>query len=146
MYIKPLLLDLLLEAAAQPASVYTPPWGSYGGINDRFAFAHPDAAAVYGLRLNEVEARTALKHPMHSEALLKFTLEREGLVWRAANGVLFARVRLDGSVEGQDLDIEGFPKHTLALPKGSAYLMRDAFGLLSIRSHFALPNVTALCY
>lgn len=67
-------IDPIALMNAEPRVVYTPYWGRWGGLNDRFAFGSPDVATAYGRRLELAEKYAASK-PLHSEHFLKWTMQ-----------------------------------------------------------------------
>lgn len=79
-------------------AVFLPRWQSWGGLNDRFAICRTKRAIkTYGCRLDEAlnfcEER---KSSLHSESLLKFSLERSGIPV-VPFGLRASRVRSTGA-------------------------------------------------
>lgn len=62
-----------------PRSVYSPWWGRFGGINDRFAIMDEAAASVYFRVYEKIDELLKLGCPFHPESLLKATLELGGV-------------------------------------------------------------------
>ncbi len=58
-----------------PRTVYSPWWGRFGGINDRFAVMDREAAKVYFTMYEKIDELLALGCPFHPETLLKCALE-----------------------------------------------------------------------
>jgi hypothetical protein len=88
--------DVVAAAQAQSPVVYTPPWGQYAGLNDRFAIGNADGMRVYGCRLNDALAYSQ-HHPLHSEALLAHVLRTGGVETRSTT-IYFARIRASGHI------------------------------------------------
>lgn len=58
----------------------TPPWGSYGGVNDRFAILGGLAADSYFTAIDALDLLLAHGCPFHPETLTRAALERGGHV------------------------------------------------------------------
>lgn len=54
-------------------AVYTPWWGTFGGLNDRFALIYPKAAPDYFGVYGKIEAALAAGAPFHPETLLRYS-------------------------------------------------------------------------
>jgi len=99
LYVTPLPMAVVSEAASQKNAVYVPDWASWGGVNDRFCVASPAAAAAYGLRLRNMQAFVAEKNGMHSETFLAYSLKRDGFEAYKKKGIVFALCRADGGFQ-----------------------------------------------
>lgn len=90
-------IDHVRAAMQSNATVYTPAFDTWGGLNDRFAIGHPDAMHRVMNRLNDALAYSA-DNPLHSETFLKHVVEMHGL--SAANtDLVFERVRGNGFLQ-----------------------------------------------
>lgn len=79
-----------------------PGWQSWGGVNDRFAFATRTAVDLYMGRLHTLREACQAIGGLHPELLLRYVLERSGL--RIGMTELRAlRIRADGSIAHNDL-------------------------------------------
>lgn len=58
-----------------PRECFTPWWGRFGGINDRFAVMGPEAARYYFTVFERIPELLAAGCPFHPETLLKASLE-----------------------------------------------------------------------
>jgi hypothetical protein len=59
-----------------PREAWTPWWGRFGGINDRFAIMGPEAARYYFDVFDHIPELLAAGCPFHPESLVKANLER----------------------------------------------------------------------
>lgn len=105
MYVRPDLrmlqpFDTVALAGVQQGELYVPFWACWRGLNDRFAFGRPAAAAAYGQRLLLAQdfART---QKLHSERLVLYALRAAGITPRFTSSQS-VRVRATGLVERQD--------------------------------------------
>jgi hypothetical protein len=69
------LLEIISAFKGQK-NIALPEWHSWGGVNDRFAFADPAAAEIYSDRIEHV-LEYCTTTPLHPEVFLKHTLQRE---------------------------------------------------------------------
>jgi hypothetical protein len=83
------------------ASLVTPSWHQWGGLNDRFAFATSAGARTYMNRLDHLPEFCRVRPAFQGEALLKFAVEQDG-VRTAKTWMRAERVRSDGSVAWRD--------------------------------------------
>ena len=85
--------------------VFLPRWQDFGGLNDRFSICiGPGAIAAYGQRVLKAEPFCrAGGEPLHSERLLKFSLETAGIPIRRIKARA-SRVRMDGTQFPEDYD------------------------------------------
>lgn len=58
---------------------WTAPWGSYGGINDRFAIMGPDAAPRYMTAFDRIGQLLSDGCPFHPETLTRAAVEEGGV-------------------------------------------------------------------
>jgi hypothetical protein len=86
-----------------------PAWHSFGGLNDRFAFAGATAARAYAGRLDLVE-RYCTRAALHPESLLAHALAEAGCKV-CALPVHAQRVRAHGAIKEED-----FEESVAALP------------------------------
>jgi hypothetical protein len=84
------------------ASLITPSWQTWGGLNDRFAFATAAGARTYLNRMDHLPDYCKTRSEFQAEALLKFAAERDGLQ-TATTWMRAERVRSDGSVAPRDM-------------------------------------------
>ena len=95
-------LRFLRRLGRPEADIVVPNWQSWGGYNDRFAFATPQSARIYMNRIENVRDFCAARSYFHPETLVKFSLVQAGL--RVTGTWVFAeRVRSHGAVSKDDL-------------------------------------------
>jgi hypothetical protein len=58
---------------------FTPWWGRFGGINDRFAILGPEAARHYFTTYDKIPAMIAEGGPLHPETLVHYAMKRAGI-------------------------------------------------------------------
>ena len=93
-------LEPLIAKFVGTNNVALPPWHSWGGYNDRFAFCDAEGAATYANRVDSVLEYCG-QRDFHSESFLKWTLaKRTSNVW--ALPVRARRVRADKRVQDED--------------------------------------------
>ena len=94
----------LLRRTGKPeADIITPSWSLWGGYNDRFCVATPEAALVYMNRIHEVENYCRELGNFHSETLLKYAMTKAGM--RGTGTKMRAqRIRSDGSIHFQEVE------------------------------------------
>ncbi|KAG8462051.1 hypothetical protein KFE25_011501 [Diacronema lutheri] len=90
-------IDVVALAGVQDRELYVPFWHCWSGLNDRFAFARPSAAAVYGQRLLALE-RFVQERRLQSESLLLAAVREAGIT-AAFTSSMSVRVRTTGRVE-----------------------------------------------
>jgi len=83
-------------------SIFTPAWGNFGGINDRFALMSRSLAQQYFGRLDALIVWPA-DVPLSSERLLSFAME--GADIRRSIYTPMVRVRIGGRIEKADLGL-----------------------------------------
>ncbi|HET6606864.1 MAG TPA: hypothetical protein VFG62_09365 [Rhodopila sp.] len=84
------------------ADLVVPGWQSWGGLNDRFAFATPHAARIYTTRYRLIEDGCRARGTLHAESFLAFTAASHGLRV-ARTGLRGVRLRANGDIAGNDL-------------------------------------------
>lgn len=75
---------------------YTPWWGRFGGINDRFAILGEKAARYYFTVFEAIPELLAAGCPFHPESLVKANLERGNIELRETLRTEFTTFRADG--------------------------------------------------
>lgn len=63
----------------QPNTCHVPAFGSFGGVNDRFAVLSPDAAPFYFRTFSRRKKTMEEGCPLHPESLVKASLENGGV-------------------------------------------------------------------
>ncbi|HVY13962.1 MAG TPA: hypothetical protein VHB27_01950 [Rhodopila sp.] len=103
LYLDPLVIGRDLgELLAGGIDLVVPAWQSWGGLNDRFAFATPHAARVYATRYRLIADGCTAMGGLHAERFLAFSAGLHGL--RVARTPLrAARLRVNGDIAGNDL-------------------------------------------
>mmetsp|Transcript_5425 Transcript_5425/g.16142 ORF Transcript_5425/g.16142 Transcript_5425/m.16142 type:complete len:609 (+) Transcript_5425:447-2273(+) len=97
-------LDTVALVSAASDEVFVPWWQSWGGQNDRFAFAQPRAAAAYGLRSLLLADFACANKAAKSEMFNDFALKRTGIHVRFTSG-LTQRVRANGATDPRDIGL-----------------------------------------
>ena len=80
-----------------PSECFTPPWGEFGGINDRFAIMGPTAARYYFGVFEAIPELLAAGCPFHPESLVAANLERGNVTINRTLKAFFSTERLDGT-------------------------------------------------
>jgi hypothetical protein len=88
------------------ADLVVPGWQSWGGLNDRFAFATPHAARIYATRFRLIEDGCNASGTLHAESFLAFIAALHGLRV-ARTGMRAVRLRANGDIAGNDLRMLG---------------------------------------
>lgn len=94
-------ISLALKSRAHRPEIYTPAWGNFGGVNDRFAMMSGQLAQRYLTRFQNVDAWLEQGHPFDPEKFLDFSLR--GLIIRKCIYTPMFRIRIGGRVEEADL-------------------------------------------
>lgn len=76
---------------------FTPPWGEFGGINDRFAIMGPAAARYYFTVFDRIPELLASGCPFHPESLVAASLELGNVSLHRTLKTFFSTERLDGN-------------------------------------------------
>jgi hypothetical protein len=79
-----------------PVSCFTPWWGRFGGINDRFAIMGPLAAQTYSNTFAAIPELLAAGCPFHPESLVKANLERGSIDLHETLRTEFTTLRTNG--------------------------------------------------
>ena len=95
-YLDTVSIDRLYNRLDGAGSILVPAWHSFWGLNDRCAFADPQAAQVYANRLDHVVDYCASR-PLHSESFLAHVIASAGIKVGELP-VRAERVRADGIV------------------------------------------------
>lgn len=77
---------------------FTPWWGRFGGVNDRFALLGAKAAAGYFNALANLTALMAAGCPLHPESLVKASIEAAGCTVDDRLRAEFSTLREDGTM------------------------------------------------
>lgn len=75
----------------------TPPWGEFGGINDRFAVMGPAAARYYFTVFDRLHELLESGCPFHPESLVAASLELGNISLYRTLKAVFSTERMDGS-------------------------------------------------
>lgn len=78
------------------SAAFTPWWGRFGGLNDRFAIMGPEAAASYFTLWDNLGDHVQAGCPFHPESLLKAQLERDGITIHENLAAEFSTLRATG--------------------------------------------------
>jgi hypothetical protein len=103
-------LEDLKHRLVSPESILLPSWHGWGGLNDRFAVARPEAAEHYALRIDLV-AEFCRSNPLHSETFLAWALAKRGCSI-AELPARASRIRGNGAMVRED-----FSATRVALPR-----------------------------
>lgn len=76
---------------------FTPPWGEFGGINDRFAVMGPAAARYYFTVFDRIPELLASGCPFHPESLVAASLGLGNVSLHRTLKTFFSTERLDGN-------------------------------------------------
>jgi hypothetical protein len=100
-------LDLPQNAPAlNAATISTPDWHQYGGLNDRLAYGVPAAMAAYGTRGDSLKSYVDSGKMPHAETFLKHFLQSRGIA-TVGSRTKFQRVRADGHIDRRDVGLKG---------------------------------------
>jgi hypothetical protein len=94
------VLSLAIKTRAQQPEIQAPAWGSFGGVNDRFAVMSGRLAERYLGRVENVDAWVSLGRPFDPEKFLAFSLE--GLKIKKSIYTPMFRIRIGGRLETAD--------------------------------------------
>lgn len=95
------VFSLAIKSRIGRPEIYTPAWGSFGGVNDRFAMMSGQIAQPYLGRFQHVDAWIEQGRPFDSEKFLASSLR--GLTIRRSVYTPMFRIRIGGRVEQADL-------------------------------------------
>jgi hypothetical protein len=94
------VLSLAINTRAQQPKIQAPAWGSFGGVNDRFAVMSGRLAERYLRRVENVDAWVRLGKPFDPEKFLALSLEGTKIK-RSIYTPMF-RIRIGGRLETAD--------------------------------------------
>ncbi len=95
------VLSLAIKARAQRPEIQAPAWGSFGGVNDRFAVMSGQLTERYLRREESVDSWISQGGPFDPEKFLAFSLEGSRIK-RCIYAPMF-RIRIGGRLEKADL-------------------------------------------
>ena len=105
-YLDPIdVATLRHQILVEGVDLITPEWGTFGGLNDRFAFCSRRGAALYASRLPQVDSFCRTYGWLQAESLLKVEAEREGLSL-ATTPLRALRVRANGATVRERSEIK----------------------------------------
>lgn len=122
------VLSLAINARAQQPEIQAPAWGSFGGVNDRFAVMSGRLAERYLGRVENVDAWVSLGKPFDPEKFLSLALDGSKIK-RTIYTPMF-RIRIGGRLEKADLSFFETPPVTARLRDSllkSAQAIRSVF-------------------
>lgn len=90
-------LEWAMATAPHVRGCFTPNWGEFGGINDRFAIMGPEAARYYFTVWDHIPELLATGCPFHPESLVAAALERGNVALHRTLKTFFSTERLDGT-------------------------------------------------
>lgn len=85
--------DLKPVGAVRPLDAFTPWWGRFGGVNDRFAVLGAKAADAYFTTYSQIPAHLAAGGNLHPETLVHTSLQKAGCTVHDTLNVLFSTKR-----------------------------------------------------
>lgn len=80
------------------AEAFTPWWGTYGGVNDRFAVLGKEAAKAYFTAWDKLPEMLADGCPLHPESIVCAAMQRAGITISPTLAAEFAALRPDGKL------------------------------------------------
>ena len=90
-------LEWPMATAPHVRVCFTPAWGEFGGINDRFAVMGPEAARYYFTVFERIHELLAAGCPFHPESLVAASLEVGNVHLHRTLKTFFSTERLDGT-------------------------------------------------
>lgn len=105
---------------------WTPPWGSYGGINDRFAIMGRIAAERYFKAFDMLDIMIAEGAPLHPETLTRYAVERDGQAHCIQRLVTEFKIRRMKSVRHPQFNPNGDREWNVPEPVLGIEIMRAA--------------------
>lgn len=124
-----------LQAPHAANTVYTPWWGRWGGVNDRFALMGDKAAHAYFECLDIIPELRRLGAPVHPECLMKASLEYHKVVLIPELCSEFATIRLNGEVRQPEISNIDLAHLTLRRPRhASPQASSSLFAALTTKS------------
>jgi len=106
-----------LEAPDASNTVFTPWWGRWGGVNDRFAVMGDKAAHAYFQCFDVIPELRALGAPVHPECLMKASIEYHEATLVPELCTEFATIRLNGQVRQPEINTIDLAHLTLRRPR-----------------------------
>lgn len=85
------------------SSSFTPWWGRFGGVNDRFAILGAKAAEAYFTTFSAVDRLISEGAPLHPETLIKRQLEAEGCLINDTLRAVFGTLRTNGEMRQPEI-------------------------------------------
>jgi hypothetical protein len=95
------VLSLAIKARAQRPEIQAPAWGSFGGVNDRFAVMSWRLAERYMGRVENIDSWVRIGKPFDPEKFLAFSM-KGSKIKRSIYTPMF-RIRIGGRLEEADL-------------------------------------------
>jgi hypothetical protein len=86
-----------------PDQCFTPWWGKFGGINDRFAIMGNSAAYYYFKTIEWVDSLTGIGCPLHPESLVSFSMEHAGVHVSRRLNTEFSTLRNNGEMRPPEI-------------------------------------------
>ena len=123
------VLSLAIKTRAQQPEIQAPAWGSFGGVNDRFAVMSGELAERYLGRVENVDAWVRIGEPFDPEKFLAFSLE--GSKIKKSIYTPMYRVRIGGRLEKADLSFFETPA---AIARLRDFLVKTAQTVRSVFS------------
>lgn len=81
---------------------FVPWWGSFGGVNDRFAILGRDSARAYFTTYNQIKDLIASGWPLHPESLVAGALELSG-AYVSKLDCAFSTIRTNGEIRAPEM-------------------------------------------
>ena len=94
---------MFLPSEIDPDEYFTPWWGRFGGVNDRFAILGKNAAYYYFNTLSDVGDLLAAGCPLHPESLVKHSMLMGSCHGSDRFPVEFATVRMNGELRQPEI-------------------------------------------
>lgn len=85
---------------------FTPWWGKFGGVNDRFAIMGYAAANAYFNTFSKIDVLLKLGCPFHPESLVAESMRQEGIVIRSSLMAHFSTLRTNGDLRWPEVTAE----------------------------------------
>jgi hypothetical protein len=100
------VLSLAIKARAQRPEIQAPAWGSFGGVNDRFAVMSWRLAERYMGRVENIDSWVRIGKPFDPEKFLAFSM-KGSKIKRSIYTPMF-RIRIGGRLEEADLSTKAY--------------------------------------
>ncbi len=85
-------------ACVEPSEAFTPWWGTYSGVNDRFAVLGKEAAKAYFTAWDKLPEMLNDGCPLHPESIICAAMQRAGITISPTLSAEFAALRPDGKL------------------------------------------------